>query len=140
MKKLQILDGRYGEILRYLIIGGLTTFVSLGVYWICVSTFLDPHSALKLQAANVISWIAAVTFAFFTNRTYVFRSRGKNIAKEAWRFYISRLSTLAADMLIMFVLVTLMHWNDKIAKLIVQVVVTILNYLFSKFLVFRDHS
>lgn len=137
MKKFRALYKKHEEIINYLIVGGLTTVVSLGVYWICVSTFLDPHSAIELQAANVISWIAAVTFAYFTNKIFVFKSHERNIAKEAARFYASRLSTLLVDMLIMFLLVTVLQWNDKIAKLIVQVVVTVLNYLFSKFLVFR---
>ena len=68
--------GMLGEIVRYLIVGGLTTVVSLSVYYGCVLTFLDPENPLQLQAANIISWIAAVTFAFFANRIFVFRSRG----------------------------------------------------------------
>lgn len=55
---------------------------------------------------------------------------------EAARFYMSRVGTLLLDMLIMFVTVTLLGMNDKLAKLLVQVVVTVLNYIFSKFLVF----
>ena len=59
---------KYKEIIMYLIAGVLTTIVSLGVYYLCVLTILDPHNPVQLQAANVISWIAAVTFAYFTNR------------------------------------------------------------------------
>ena len=60
---------KYKEIIRYLIVGVLTTVVSLASYYLCVYTILDPDSPLQLQAANVISWIAAVTFAYFTNRS-----------------------------------------------------------------------
>ena len=127
----------YGEIIRYLIVGVLTTVVSLGVYYVCVLTFLNPQNALQLQAANVLSWIAAVTFAYITSRIYVFQSKRKDWLQEAAAFYSSRLLTLFMDMAIMFVVVTLCGMNDKLAKLVMQIVVTIANYIFSKLFVFR---
>ena len=130
-------SGMLGEIVRYLIVGGLTTVVSLSVYYGCVLTFLDPENPLQLQAANIISWIAAVTFAFFANRIFVFRSRGAGVLREAGAFYLARVGTLLMDMCIMFVGVTLMGYSDKVMKLVVQVVVTIANYVFSKLFVFR---
>ena len=93
--------GMLGEIVRYLIVGGLTTVVSLSVYYGCVLTFLDPENPLQLQAANIISWIAAVTFAFFANRIFVFRSRGAGVLREAGAFYLARVGTLLMDMCIM---------------------------------------
>ena len=137
MSKLINLYKKYKELISYLIVGGLTTVVSLGVYYGCVLTFLDPEVAVQLQAANVLSWIAAVTFAYFTNRKYVFESKNENRLQEAAAFYGSRVTTLLLDMLCMFLMVTLMGWNDKVAKLIVQVLVTVANYILSKFLVFR---
>lgn len=134
MKKLYY---KYKEIINYLIVGGLTTVVSLGSYYLCVLTFLDPNTAFELQIANIISWICAVTFAYFANRKYVFESKNENKLKEAGSFYMSRVATLLMDMGIMFVLVTLLNFNDKIAKLVVQVVVTVLNYVFSKLFVFN---
>ena len=128
---------KYKELINYLIVGGLTTVVSLGVYYGCVLTFLNPEVAVQLQAANVLSWIAAVTFAYFTNRKYVFESKNENRLQEAAAFYGSRVTTLLLDMLCMFLMVTLLRWNDKVAKLIVQVLVTVANYILSKFLVFR---
>lgn len=128
---------KYGEIVRYLIVGVLTTIVSLGAYYGCVFTFLNPKSALQLQLANVLSWIVAVTFAYVMSRIYVFQSKRKNVLQEIVSFYSSRLLTLFMDMAIMFVMVTLLRINDKIAKLIVQVVVTVANYVFSKIFVFR---
>ena len=111
--------------------------VSLGVYYGCVLTILDPEVAVQLQATNIISWIAAVTFAYFTNRKFVFESKNENKLKEAAAFYGSRVTTLLMDMGCMFLMVTLLGWNDKIAKLIVQVIVTVANYVLSKFIVFR---
>ena len=137
MEKLISLYKRYKEIVNYLIVGGLTTVVSLGVYYGCVLTILDPEVAVQLQAANIISWIAAVTFAYFTNRKFVFESKNENKLKEAAAFYGSRVTTLLIDMGCMFLMVTLLGWNDKIAKLIVQVIVTVANYVLSKFIVFR---
>lgn len=128
----------YKEIINYLIVGILTTVVSLGVYYGLVWTILNPEIAIQLQIANIISWIAAVTFAYFTNRKFVFNSSNRNCLKEAFLFYISRISTLLMDMAIMFILVTLLHENDKIAKLIVQVIVTVANYIFSKCFVFKN--
>lgn len=134
MKEIYI---KYKEIINYLIVGGLTTVVSLGVYYFCVLTFLDPQKPVQLQIANIISWIAAVTFAYFTNRKYVFESDDPNMLREGAAFFASRIGTLLMDMGTMFLLVTLMGINDKIAKLVVQVIVTVGNYLFSKLLVFR---
>ena len=128
---------KYGEIIRYLIVGVLTTVVSLGVYYICVLTVLNPHSALQLQIANILSWIAAVTFAYIMSRIFVFQSKRKDWLQEAAAFYSSRMLTLFMDMAIMLVMVTLCGVNDKLAKLVVQVVVTVANYIFSKLFVFR---
>ena len=123
--------------MRYLIVGILTTVVSLGTYYGCVFTFLNPENALQLQLANVLSWIIAVTFAYVMSRIYVFQSKQENILREMVAFYSSRLLTLFMDMAIMFIMVTLCRVNDKLAKLVVQVVVTVANYVFSKILIFR---
>lgn len=134
MKKIY---NQYKEIINYLIVGVLTTIVSLAVYYGCVLTILDPRDPIQLQIANVVSWVAAVTFAYFTNRKYVFESHEPDMLKEGSAFFASRVGTLLMDMGTMFLLVTVMGMSDKIAKLIVQVIVTVGNYLFSKLLVFR---
>ncbi len=136
-EKIKELYVKYKELVNYLIVGVLTTVVSLGSYYLCVFTFLNPESAIELQIANIISWIAAVTFAYFTNRRYVFESTNSNMVQEATKFYASRLSTLGMDMAIMFIGVTWLGFSDKVMKLVVQVVVTVANYVISKFLVFR---
>ena len=125
------------EIWNYLIVGGLTTLVSLITYYICVLTFLNPNKAIELQIANVISWIISVAFAYITNRIFVFKSKEKNIKKEAVSFVGSRVITLLMDMLTMFILVTLLHLNDKIGKIVAQLIVIIGNYIISKLFVFK---
>lgn len=130
---------KYREIINYLIAGVLTTVVSLGVYYGCVLTVLSPQNPIELQLANMISWIAAVTFAYLTNRAFVFERTRTNVWKEMFLFYFSRVSTLLMDMLIMFVSVSLLGINDKIAKLLVQIIVTVANYLLSKLIVFKKN-
>lgn len=128
---------KYREIIMYLIFGVLTTVVSLAVYFLCTKTFLNAEDALQLQFANVISWFVSVLFAFVTNRLFVFESKGNWIV-EMIKFYSSRVSTLLLDMLLMFVLVTLVGVNDMISKIIVQFVVIVANYVLSKLLVFKE--
>lgn len=131
---------KYKEIINYLIVGVLTTMVSLGTYYISVITFLNPNNPLQLQIANVISWIAAVSFAYVTNRKFVFESRNSNILKELATFVGARIATLLMDMFCMFLMVTCLGINDKIAKIIVQVIVTVANYIFSKLWVFHSNT
>lgn len=125
------------EIWNYLIVGLLTTVVSLVTYFICTGTFLDPKNEVELQIANVISWVFAVIFAYFANRIFVFKSHDKNMVGEATKFVGSRIISLLMDMAVMFIIVSVLHFNDKIGKLVSQVVVTIANYILSKLLVFK---
>lgn len=125
------------EIINYLIVGVLTTIVSLGSYYIIGSTLLNPENAFELQLANLFSWVCAVTFSYFVNRRYVFKIRGRHQCKEVASFISARILTLLLDMSIMFLTVTLLKMNDKIAKIIVQVVVTLVNYFLSKWFVFK---
>lgn len=127
------------EIINYLIIGVLTTLVSLITYYLLTFTVLDPNNDIQLQIANIISWIISVAFAYITNRKFVFESKSKDIKKELSKFVSSRITTLIIDMLLMFILVSLLHFNDKVIKLIVQVIVIILNYIFSKLFVFNKN-
>lgn len=125
------------EVWNYIIVGLLTTVVSLVTYFICTRTFLDPTKELELQIANIISWIFAVAFAYVTNRIFVFKSHEKNILKEASAFVGSRILSLFMDMGTMFVVVSLLHLDDAIGKLASQVIVTVANYFLSKILVFK---
>lgn len=134
------MSNKYKEIIYYLIFGVLTTVVSLATYYALVYTILDPNKPIELQVANVVSWIFAVTFAYLTNRKFVFDSTNPNVAKEAIKFYFARITSLLVDMLLMYILVTRLNYNDKIIKIIVQVVIIILNYILSKLIVFKRES
>lgn len=125
------------EIINYLIFGILTTVVSLVSYYALVLTILNPNIAIELQLANIISWILSVLFAYITNRKYVFKSKNKNIFKELTSFCGSRVLTLLLDMGIMFFFVSLLKGNDKIFKLVSQILIVIGNYIISKLLVFK---
>lgn len=137
IEKIKQIYKKNKEIINYLIVGVLTTAISLLVYYICVFTFLNPENSVQLQIANTISWVAGVTFAYFTNRKYVFESENKNKLQEATKFVSSRITTLLLDMLVMWLGVTILKFNDKIIKLISQVLVIIGNYILSKLFVFR---
>ena len=141
MKKILKLYKKYEEIINYLIVGVLTTVVSIAVKWGLLFTILNPKNAVQLQASIIISWIAAVTFAYFANRIFVFKSKSKNIIKEILSFFGARLLTLGMDMFIMWFFVTLLKLNSDtwvlIWTMVVQVLVTIFNYIFSKIFVFK---
>ena len=129
---------RIREVVSYLIFGVLTTVVSLALYYGLVYTVLNPEVAWQLQLANVISWVGSVLFAYVTNRKFVFHSTNENKLREAGSFFGARIITLVMDMIIMFLGVTLWHFNDKIVKLASQVIVIVANYVFSKLFVFRN--
>jgi len=126
------------EIVRYLIVGVLTTIVSLVIYYGLTKTVLNPNNAFELQTANVISWIISVAFAYITNRVFVFKSKNKKKLKEITTFVGSRLLTLFLDMAIMFLGVTILKISDLLIKLASQGIVIIANYLLSKLVVFKE--
>ncbi len=101
-------------------------------------TILNPKDNMQLQIANVVSWVLAVTFAYISNKIFVFESKGQSVLKEASKFYMARVGTLLIDMFFMFLFVGVININDKIAKLIVQLVILVLNYVFSKLFVFKN--
>ena len=104
---------KHQEIINYLIIGVLTTVVSLVIYYALVCTILNPENSLELQVANILAWIGSVLFAYVTNRKFVFQSKSQEVIKEFTSFVGSRFLTLLADMALMFLGVTLCHFNDN---------------------------
>ena len=140
MQKIIDLFNKYKEVIMYLIFGVLTTVVSLVTYYALTFTILNPNSALQLQLANIISWIVSVAFAYVTNRKFVFESKSENIVKELSSFVGGRVLTLLMDMAIMFIFVTLLHFNDKIFKIVSQAVVIVANYVISKLFVFKENK
>lgn len=140
MERIKELYAKYKELINYLIFGVLTTVISLAVYYLSIFTFLNPDIAIQLQIANIISWVAGVTFAYFTNRKFVFESTTTNKLQEATKFVSSRVTTLLLDMFIMWLFVTILHFNDRIMKLVSQVLVIVGNYILSKLLVFKNNN
>ena len=140
MKNIVEFYNKYKEIINYLIFGVLTTIISLIVYYFLTFSLLDSSNEIELQIANLISWIISVIFAYITNRKYVFSSKNDNIIKEITDFFKGRILTLLMDMLIMFVGVSLLHQNDKILKIISQIIVIVSNYLISKIFVFKNNK
>lgn len=137
MKNIINLFKKNAEIIRYVVVGLLTTIVSFSSYYIITITILNPNESIQLQIANILSWIICVTFAYIMNRTYVFKNKNKNKSKQIFSFYGARILTLVLDMLMMFILVTILNINDKLSKITVQVFITISNYILSKFYVFK---
>lgn len=135
ISKARKLIKKHYELVSYLFFGGLTTVVSIAVYFIAARAF-----SMGAVPANVISWIVSVTFAYITNRIFVFRSRQKGfqqVAAEIVKFYSSRLASGIIETLLIFILVDMLGLYDMAIKLIVTVIVIILNYIFSKIIVFK---
>ena len=130
---------KHREIIAYLIVGILTTLVSWAVYAL-LRLVLDMNDPVQVQIAVFMRWFAGVLFAYFTNRKYVFQSRDPKMLLEFLKFVGSRVTTLLADMFIMWLMVSVLGINDWIATLTSAVIVTVLNYVFSKFLVFRGNG
>ena len=132
---------KYEELVNYVIVGAMTTAVSLITKWILLFTIFDPKNADQLQISVIISWICAVLFAYITNRKIVFKSTNKSILKEMTKFFGSRITTLLLEMVIMWFFVTFLNLNTKtwvvIWTLVCQVLIMIFNYLLSKLFVFK---
>ncbi len=138
-KKLQDIYYKYEEKWMYLLFGGLTTVVSivtkLGLFAVVPGT-----PKWENTAGVVFSWICAVTFAFFTNKKYVFKNETKT--KEEFinvflSFYGARIATLVMEWLIFFIFCDLLHISKTIITFASQVIIFIANYLLSKLFVFK---
>lgn len=135
-----IKNDKIREIIAYLIIGFLTTVLNLLVYFVCTRYFLDPKEIINVEIANVIAWIIAVIFAYFANRIIVFRSKDKNLVGEGIKFCLGRVFTLLLELLLMFLMVSVIDIGDKIAKIICQVIIIVGNYIISKLFVFKKQN
>lgn len=152
------------EIILYFVFGVGTTIVSMGSYYLSRLIFpnedhvpmwlrwifnitrtfgVESNTALPV----IISWFLSVTFAFLTNRVYVFHSEVKSFGGfvvEALKLYASRIATLFVDLLIMFILVDIPQIQNPLyefcAKVFSNVIVLILNFILSKVFVFRSRK
>ena len=126
---------KYEELVMYIIVGVCTMIVSLASYYILANPL-----GIYYQTANIISWVLVVAFAYVTNKKFVFKSRYNGLsgtAKEMASFVSSRIASLLAEVVSMYFFVQICQIDDNIVKLMNQVLVTVLNYIFSKFWVFR---
>ena len=119
----------------YFVFGVFTTVVNIVSYWVCAHVF-----GMSVMASTVIAWALAVFFAYVTNRTMVFHSSATEkgeILKEIGSFFACRLGTGVVDWVIMFVFVNVLHFNDMIVKIAANFIVIVLNYVLSKFVIFK---
>lgn len=122
------------RVIRYVFFGGLTTMVNLVVFY-----FLRLVVHMNREVANVISIICAILFAYVVNSRCVFQSKAARLLehlKEFFKFIGARLSTMVVEVGGVWFMAEILHINDLVGKVIVQFVVLVLNYVFSKFLVF----
>lgn len=130
---------KHKEVLNYLICGGIATVINIIVF-----TVLNLIIGKELyKVSNAISILAAVFFQYFSNRFFVFERKNqtkKEVWIEFWKFMSARAVTALIDMGIMYVGISLLLINEYIMKVFTQIVIIILNYIFSKFLVFTTKS
>nr|WP_207747841.1 GtrA family protein [Clostridium sp. D33t1_170424_F3] len=123
----------------YITFGVLTTAVNILSFGL-----LRDVLHWELLTANTLAWVLSVAFAFVTNKLFVFQSKSfaaRTLWREVASFAGARLLSLGVDTAGMWLLVRLLSWNDWLAKVIMNVIVIVLNYVFSKLFVFKDpHS
>ncbi len=134
LKKIKSLIQRYYDLLAYLFFGVLTTAVNYLVYLPCY------HVLGSATVSNIIAWVAAVAFAYLTNKPFVFKSHdwsAKTVLPELGKFVSCRIGSGLAETLILFVSVDCLHGNSTVWKLVTSVLVVLVNYVASKLLVFK---
>lgn len=127
---------KYWDVLTYLFFGVLTTAVNYLVYLPCYNLL-----GWSASLSNVFAWIVAVAFAFLTNKPFVFKSHDwswKVLWPELCKFVGCRVGSGVLETAILLVAVDWLKWNGNVWKLITAVLVVVLNYIGSKFLVFND--
>lgn len=142
MKKIQELFVKYKEIIMYLIFGVGTTAVN----WVIYTVLVAFGNVVNLTLANIIAWVGAVAFAYITNKLWVFESKSwspKVVWKELGMFLGARIFSGIFEIGLFPVLVWLgmnqaiFGVEGMLAKVVISVWVIVLNYIFSKLLVFK---
>lgn len=121
------------NIIRYIFFGGLTTLVNLITYVIL-------RNLMDYNIANFISIVLAICFAYFVNSRFIFKSIANTLeerTKEFFKFIAARFSTMIIELVGVFIFVEIIVLNDMITKILIQFLVLILNYIFSKLIVFK---
>lgn len=132
---------KYKHIVAYLFWGVVTTVVNLAVFQI-----LSSGIHWNYQLANVIAWFVSVLVAYFTNKVWVFGSHYTTVSDflaEMLRFFFYRALTLVIDIIITFIGISVLGFKDPLGQFIVKVIdnviVIIANYVFSKWLIFKNN-
>ena len=123
------------QIILYLFFGVCTTAINTASYWLLYDVL--PFGNIF---STILAWLAAVIFAFITNKLFVFESKRTNIQdciNEVVSFFGFRLLTGTLDVVIMAFAVDILQWDGLRWKLISNIIVTIINYIASKFWIFR---
>ena len=125
---------KHREVLNYLVFGGLTTLINIIIFALCYDLL-----SMSTVLSNCIAWLVAVIFAFVTNKLFVFDSKStesKVIIREAASFVTARLLTLVLDIGIIYLFVDVLGLHYLLIKILSNIVVIILNYIFSKLFIF----
>lgn len=126
---------KYWDILTYLFFGALTTVVNYIVYLPCYNIL-----GWSAGLSNVLAWVVAVAFAFVTNKPLVFKSHDWSwnvVWPELTKFVGCRIGSGVLETVILMVAVDWLQGSGNVWKLITAVLVIVLNYIGSKFLVFK---
>ena len=135
MADMRVLLQKYRGLILYGVFGALATAINIVAYALCYRVLRLPN-----VPSNVLAWALAVLFAFVTNKLYVFESKSLErgtVLRELLSFVGARLATGLLDLAVMFVGVDVLHGPDLVFKVASNIVVIILNYVFSKLIVFR---
>ena len=135
---LRTLLQKHREIVSYIFWGVMTTAVNYAAYFLLRNVFLVP-----LVAGNAAAWAVSVLFAYFVNKLFVFRSKDwawRVALRELWQMVASRLFSLGLEMAVMWCFVDLLRCPHLAVKLAANVVVVIVNYVLSKWIIFRKSA
>ena len=139
MSKIKELVKKHWDVISYLFFGVCTTIVNWVSYFLLYNVL---HVSNVI--CTIIAWVLAVAFAFITNKLWVFNSKSfarKVLFHEIWTFLTARILTGLIDVLIMFLAVDVGGMNDTFWstfwKIISNVIIVVLNYVFSKLIIFR---
>ena len=136
MNNLKALLLKYKFIILYGIFGVLTTLINIVTYSLLYSVL-----GFSNVISNIIAWVLSVLFAFITNKLFVFSSKSLNkkvIMKEIFSFFFFRILSLGIDMAGMYICISLININKLVSKIIMNIIVIISNYIFSKIFIFKN--
>lgn len=132
----------FSETIKYLIVGGLTTVINLIIFRILLSTFSNTFHDFRYNwfLAEIPAFIIAVLFAFFMDKYFVFKKTGTKVSEtiqELINFFMMRIVSELVNLFGLLFLINVLKFDEFLSKIGLSVVVVILNYLFSKFFIFR---